>query len=105
MAMFTPVMRTHEGNRPDSNFQYYEDEDCMEQLARLVDIYTMLAPYMKTLVKENAEKGIPVQRPLFLHYEEDERAYAIQYEYLLGPRSSGGPRLPGRQGKLGCVSS
>lgn len=84
MAMFTPVMRTHEGNRPDTNFQYYEDEDCMEQLARLVDIYTMLAPYMKTLVKENAEKGIPVQRPLFLHHEEDKKAYAIQYEYLLG---------------------
>ena len=84
MAVFTPVMRTHEGNRPDTNFQYYEDEDCMGQLARLVDIYTMLAPYMKTLVKENAEKGIPVQRPLFLHHEEDKRAYAIQYEYLLG---------------------
>lgn len=85
MAVFTPVMRTHEGNRPDTNFQYYEDEDCMKQLARLVDVYTMLAPYMKELVKENAEKGIPVQRPLFLHYEEDKRAYEVQYEYLLGP--------------------
>lgn len=84
MAVFTPVMRTHEGNRPDTNFQYYDDEDCMEQLARLVDIYTMLAPYMKELVKENAERGIPVQRPLFLHYEADEKAYGIQYEYLLG---------------------
>ena len=51
MAMFTPVMRTHEGNRPETNFQYYDDEDAMEQLARLVDIYTMLAPYTKALVK------------------------------------------------------
>lgn len=84
MAMFTPVMRTHEGNRPETNFQYYEDEDTMEQLARLVDIYTMLAPYTKALVKENAQSGIPVQRPLFLHYEKDERAYDIQYEYLFG---------------------
>lgn len=49
--MFTPVMRTHEGNRPETNFQYYDDEDAMEQLARLVDIYTMLAPYTKALVK------------------------------------------------------
>ena len=57
----------------------------MEQLARLVDVYTMLAPYIKAQVKENAEKGIPVQRPLFLHYEEDKRAYEVQYEYLLGP--------------------
>ena len=84
MAAFTPVMRTHEGNRPEENFQYYDDEDCMERLARLVDFYTMLAPYMKTLVAENAKRGIPVQRPLFLHNEDDEACYNIQYEYLLG---------------------
>ncbi len=84
MAMFTPVMRTHEGNRPDTNFQYYEDEDTMEQLARLVDIYTMLKPYTKELVRENAQAGVPVQRPLFMHYEEDQKAYDIQYEYLFG---------------------
>lgn len=84
MAVFTPMMRTHEGNRPDSNFQYYEDEDCMEQLKRLVDIYTMLAPYTKTLVAENAKRGIPVQRPLFLHYEDDPAVYHLQYEYLFG---------------------
>lgn len=83
MAMFTPFMRTHEGNRPDTNFQYYDDEDTMERLARLVDVYTMLAPYTKTLVEENADSGHPVQRPLFMHYESDAKAYDIQYEYLL----------------------
>lgn len=84
MAAFMPVMRTHEGNRPDTNFQYYDDEDCMKQLARLVDIYTMLAPYTKTLVAENAAKGTPVMRPLFLQYEDDPRSYTEQFEYLYG---------------------
>ena len=85
MAAFMPVMRTHEGNRPDTNFQYYDDDDCMKQLARLVDIYTMLAPYTKTLVAENAAKGTPVMRPLFLQYEDDPRSYTEQFEYLYGP--------------------
>lgn len=83
MAAFTPVMRTHECNRPDTNFQYYDDEDCMEQFARLVDIYTMLSPYTRQLVAENAAKGTPVQRALFLYYD-DERSYTEQFEYLLG---------------------
>ena len=56
----------------------------MKQLARLVDVYTMLAPYIKTLVAENAAKGVPVQRPMFLHYEQDLRCYDIQYQYMLG---------------------
>ena len=85
MAAFTPVMRTHEGNRPDTNFQYYDDEDCMLRLARLVDVYTMLAPLLRQLVAENAASGLPVQRPLFLHNEEDRRCYDIAFEYLLGP--------------------
>ena len=84
MAVFTPVMRTHEGNRPDDNFQYYDDEDTMERLARLVEVYTMLAPYTREVVKETAGRGIPAQRPLFLHYEEDGACYDIQYQYLYG---------------------
>ena len=85
MAVFTPFMRTHEGNRPDTNFQYYDDGDCMDSLARLVKIHTTLTPLLKELVAENAARGIPVQRPLFLHHEDDPRCYAEQFEYLLGP--------------------
>ncbi len=84
MAAFTPVMRTHEGNRPEENFQYYDDADTMEQFGRLTDVYTMLAPYIKSLVKTNADVGLPVQRPLFIHYEDDSKAYDIQTEYLFG---------------------
>ncbi len=84
MAVFTPVMRTHEGNRPDTNFQYYDDADTMERLARLVDIHVALKPYIKSLVRENASRGLPVQRPLFVHYPDDSHAYDIQNEYLLG---------------------
>ncbi len=84
MAVFTPVMRTHEGNRPEENFQYYDDADTLEQFGRLTDIFTMLAPYTKSLVKINSETGLPVQRPLFLHYENDEKTYDIQTEYLFG---------------------
>lgn len=84
MAAFTPVMRTHEGNRPDDCYQFYNDEDGIKRMARLVDIYKMMSSYTRDAVKENHEKGIPVQRPLFLHYEDDEKCYTEQFEYLLG---------------------
>ncbi len=85
MAAFTAVMRTHECNRPEENFQYYDDEDCMARLARLVDVYTMLKPCLKELVHENCTTGVPVQRAMFLHYEDDPKCYEIQYQYMLGP--------------------
>ncbi|MFC4547334.1 alpha-glucosidase [Paenactinomyces guangxiensis] len=85
MAAFTPVMRTHEGNRPYDCFQFDGDDETLEHLARMTEIYVTLASYTRQLVKENAERGIPVQRPLFLHYEQDQASYDIQYEYLYGP--------------------
>ncbi len=85
MAAFTPIMRTHEGNRPDDNFQFYNDDDCLMQFARLTNIYVSLKEYIKAAVLENSQKGIPVQRPLFLHYPEDLYSFNEQFEYLLGP--------------------
>lgn len=84
MAAFTPVMRTHEGNRPDENFQVYDDDGALEHLALMTSVYVKLSPYLKDLVKQNTEEGIPVQRPLFMHYEDDKNTYDIQYQYMYG---------------------
>ena len=47
-------------------------------------IYRHLAPYLDRLSHEAAASGLPVQRPLFLHFEDDRRTYDIQTVYLYG---------------------
>jgi alpha-glucosidase len=84
MAAFTPVMRTHEGNRPGQNLQIDQDPEVLAHFARMTRIYVYLAPYLKSLVAEAERFGLPVQRPLFLHFEADERCFAIQDSYLYG---------------------
>ncbi len=44
-----------------------------------------MRPYLKGLMREAHDKGTPPMRPLFYDYPEDERAWAIEDEYLLGP--------------------
>ena len=84
-ACFTPVMRTHEGNRPDDNVQLYSDEKVIAGAARLSRLHSALLPYMRECVRENAEQGLPVMRPLFFETPEDERAYERDhFSYLLG---------------------
>jgi alpha-glucosidase len=84
MAAFTPVMRTHEGNRPKENLQIDQDPTVLKHFARMTSIYVHLAPYLKALSREAAASGLPVQRPLFLHHEDDRATYAIQDAYLYG---------------------
>ena len=83
-AAFTPMMRTHEGNRPGDNWQYYSSDRTLREFARHSKIFHLLSNYTKVLVKENNELGIPVQRPLFMHYEADSKCYSIKYQYLYG---------------------
>lgn len=81
---FTPVLRTHEGNRPDSNWQFDSDEETARHTARCSRLHTALAPYLRDLIQENHETGVPVMRPLFLEYPQDTACLELKYQYLLG---------------------
>lgn len=84
LAAFSPVMRSHEGNRPDDNLQYDSTPELLACFARWSRIHDQLAPYVRYLCDEAALMGMPAQRPLFLHYPDDESLYAVQDQYLYG---------------------
>lgn len=83
LGAFSPVMRTHEGNRPDDNLQIDSDDDILHHFAAMTRVHAALAPYLRSLCDEAADRGLPVQRPLFLHYPTDA-CYACEDQYLLG---------------------
>lgn len=85
MGSFLPFMRTHEGNRPSENFQVYDDDEAIDHFAKCTNVFVDLTEYRHKIIEENATKGTPVQRPLFMQYEKDDEAYEVQYEYLFGP--------------------
>ena len=43
-----------------------------------------LVPYLKSLSAEAVATGLPIQRPLALHYEADRATWAIHDQYLYG---------------------
>lgn len=85
MAAFTPVMRSHEGNRPDDNLQIDGDPQVLAHFARMTRVHAGLAPYVGELCDAAVATGLPLQRPLFLHFEGDADCYGIETAYLYGP--------------------
>lgn len=85
MAAFSPVMRSHEGNRPEDNLQLDGDPAVLAHFARMTRLHVHLAPYLRTLITEASACGLPVQRPLFLHFEADRATHTVQDAYLYGP--------------------
>jgi alpha-glucosidase len=83
-AAFSPLMRTHEGNRPDDNWQFDSDEETLRHLARMTEVHTGLKAYLVHSAGEYSRLGLPLMRHPFLHYEGDEELHRQRYEYLLG---------------------
>lgn len=84
MNAFTPVMRTHESNRPDESFQFYQSDLAIKHLAQMTKIYKILVPYLQSLSAEAVASGTPIQRPLLLHFQDDRNTWAINDQYLYG---------------------
>jgi alpha-glucosidase len=84
IATFSMFMRTHEGNRPDANWQFDSDDETLDHLSKMVRIHLYLTPYLKHLSDEYQEYGIPLMRGCYLHYEDDKELYNLKYQFMLG---------------------
>lgn len=84
MNVFTPVMRTHEGNRPTENFQFWQDETVYAHFAKMTQWHVALVPYVKLLIDEAAATGLPLQRALVINYQHDENCFDLFNQYLYG---------------------
>lgn len=85
LAAFTPVMRTHEGNRPDDNLQIDSTAELLSHFTYMTKVHAALSPYIRSLCVQAARHGLPLQRPVFLHYQHDPNCFDLQFHYLFGP--------------------
>ena len=98
LAAFTVVFRTHEGNRPEVNHQFYSDEQTLRHFARLAEVYAAWKPYRMELVEVAAETGLPVVRHPFIHYPDDPEVYGLEYQFMVCPDLMVAPVLdPGQR--------
>ena len=80
--IFTPVYRTHEGNRPKDNVQY-DDPEVIDEFVKNTDLFVKLKPYREAVLNDYYENHIPAIRPLFFAYE-DEESMVNKRQYMFG---------------------
>ncbi len=84
LAAFTAVFRTHEGNRPEVNHQFYSDQESLRHFSRFARVYAAWKPYRMHLVGEAAESGLPVVRHPFVQYPHDPEVRNLRYQFMVG---------------------
>ncbi|XP_055958322.1 sulfoquinovosidase [Patella vulgata] len=83
-AAFGPVFRTHQGNQPKENVQFYSTPEISDKFARLTHIFKTLKNYTKIVLNDTVTSGVPAYKPLFFNYPDDVRCYNVTYQFLYG---------------------
>ncbi|QIN82013.1 alpha-glucosidase [Rubrobacter tropicus] len=98
LAAFTTVFRTHEGNRPGMNHQFYSNGESLEHFSRFANVHAAWEPYRKDLVREAAETGLPVVRHPFINYPRDAEVLDPEHQFMVGREFMVAPVLdPGEE--------
>ena len=83
-ALSDAVFRTHQGNRPFHNAQPWDSDDLMEHLKWFAKLHQILGAYRAFLMRETKKTGVPVTRPMVLHYASDATASRLATQFLIG---------------------
>jgi alpha-glucosidase len=86
----SPLLRTHEGNRPWAGVQPWQDEETLAHFARMTQIRAALAPYLQHVSDEAQRTGLAMMRPLCLdnpgrEWRDKQDAYYLGDDLLVFP--------------------
>ncbi|KAK5109930.1 hypothetical protein LTR62_006419 [Meristemomyces frigidus] len=86
-AVSSSVFRSHEGNIPSVNAQFYSNDTTYEYYAYNARMFVSLAPYRRYILEtECATKGWPLLRSPVMYHVNDPRTRNISYQsFYLGP--------------------
>lgn len=83
-AVFQPFFRGHAHHDSKRREPWVFGEPHTSRIRAAIRTRYALLPYLYTLFHETATTGLPIMRPLWLHFAGDARSFAEEDEFLLG---------------------
>ena len=84
LGAFQPIDRLHSNHSDRLPWQYGTDAKASAE--KFLNLRENLVPYTYTLAQQATATGMPIVRPLYLQYPDQQEAYAqTDSEYLYGP--------------------
>ena len=92
-AAFSPLFRNHscEGTRRQEPWQF--GDEVVSVYRKYVKLRYRFLPYLYDLFYQGEQTGLPVMRPLVLHYPDDPETYNLNGEFLVGENLLAAPVL------------
>lgn len=97
VGCFTPLFRNHSCSFTRDQEPWAFDEETLNINRKYIKLRYKLLPYLYDLMWKGEKTGLPIMRPLVLHYEKDIKVQELNDEFLFGENILVAPIL--EQGK------
>lgn len=84
VGCFSPLFRNHSSKGSTYQEPWQFDQETIDIYRKFVNLRYRLLPYFYDLFYETEKAGLPIMRPLVLHYEEDPEVQNMNGEFLVG---------------------
>ncbi len=84
LALFFPLYRSHKSKDGIDTEPIFLSEYYKSRVRDTINVRYKFLPYLYMLAEESHRTGHPILRPLFYEFQEDENAYYVDDEYMVG---------------------
>lgn len=84
VGCFSPLFRNHCAKGSMNQEPWLFGDEVLDIYRKYVELRYSLLPYFYDLCRESEQTGMPIIRPLVLHYENDENVRNLNDEFLVG---------------------
>ncbi|MEO1129852.1 MAG: TIM-barrel domain-containing protein, partial [Planctomycetota bacterium] len=82
---FSPILRTHSGRHPGADRRIWTFEPrCFEAKREAFHLRYALLPYIYAMTRRTYDDALPLCRPMYYAWPDEERAYASPDQYMFG---------------------
>ncbi len=86
LGALSPVMRTHHGTVPAKEWSWSRDAETIAHFRRYATLHMALVPFFEGLAKNASRTGLPIWHGLALDFPEDDAAWPVTDQVLVGGR-------------------
>jgi alpha-glucosidase len=83
-SCFAPLFRNHSAKDTIRQEPWQFDEETLAINRKYIQLRYKYLPYLYDLCYEQTQTGLPILRPLVMHYQQDKNTWECNDEYLVG---------------------
>lgn len=84
LGAFIPFFRNHTEKYSAHQEPWSFGDECLQICKKFIQLRYSLISHFYNLMYESNQKGLPIIKPLFFHYQDDLETHSINDQFLLG---------------------